>query len=124
RVRWADHHLRRVLHHHQIGGSGAPTNGARQQGESMKADRVILAAESLAPGNGGVSRVARLMARVLGEEASAGRCAPRGLVLTDRTPPRPFPFPTTVARGSRLRFVYQVQKAALSHSHFLYDFLG
>lgn len=30
----------------------------------------------------------------------------------------------SVARGVRPKFVWQVQKAALTHSHFIYDFLG
>ena len=130
--------------------------------------KVFLGCESLAAGNGGICRVARLMARVIGEEVQAGRISASALALSDSHPPHqlrgdrdgplslslsppegervpkagegtvhdpdawhgaveapPGPrLPMTVARGVRAKFVWEVQKAALTHSHFLYDFLG
>jgi len=67
---------------------------------------------------------ARLTAKVLDEEVAAGRLDVRCLALNDRKPPDEFALQARVANGSRARFVYEVNKAALSHSHFLYDALG
>ena len=49
---------------------------------------IFLACESLSAGNGGICRVARLMARVIGEEVQAGRISARALALNDSQPSR------------------------------------
>jgi phosphatidylinositol alpha-1,6-mannosyltransferase len=85
---------------------------------------VLLAAESLTPHGGGVAQVARLIARVMEEEAAAGGLRGRAVVLNDRHNPEACRLPVAVVRGSRWRFVCQVQRAAVRHTHFIYDFLG
>jgi phosphatidyl-myo-inositol dimannoside synthase len=90
----------------------------------MKKAKVFLACESLAAGNGGICRVARLMARVIGEEVQSGRMTAGALSLSDSQPDVEQMLPITVARGIRANFVWDVQKAALTYSHFIYDFVG
>src|ERR1022692_3541223 len=85
---------------------------------------VLLAAEALRGGNGGIARVARLLARVLGEEVLAGRLDARCLVLSDPQSCDGLPFAVSTAQGSRLRFLLETHKAAFRSSHFLYDVLG
>jgi len=85
---------------------------------------VFFGAESLSVGKGGIAQLARLTAKVLDEEVAAGRLDVRCLALNDRKPPDEFALQARVASGSRARFVYEVNKAAFSHSHFLYDALG
>lgn len=91
---------------------------------SQTVTRVLLAVESLAAGNGGICRVARLVARVLAEEMRAGRLRADALVLSDQQNTPQLGLPVSLTRGSRASFVWQAQTAALSHSHFLYDFMG
>jgi phosphatidylinositol alpha-1,6-mannosyltransferase len=84
---------------------------------------VFLGAATLRAGNGGIARVARLMDRVLAEEAAAGRLkAQTASYLDDNLPD--LRLPVFTARGSKWRFMWQVHKAALSCDHFLYDNLG
>ena len=85
---------------------------------------LLLAAESLAAGNGGICRVARLMGKVIAEEVSEGRMAAGGLVLNDPEPCSGMGLQVQTARGSRLRFAWEAHRAVLSHSHFVYDFVG
>ena len=85
---------------------------------------VFVGAQSLEGGNGGIARLARLTARVVGEEAAAGRLTARGLVYGDPDAAPEFGFPVRTARRSRARFVLEAHRAALSCSHFVYDFLG
>lgn len=86
---------------------------------------VLLAAESLAPGNGGICRVARLMARVLAKEHAQGRIRVEALALSDaKQSVGLWPFPVTTCNRSRLRFVWEVQKARWRQSHVIYDFAG
>lgn len=91
---------------------------------ARKLPRLFLGTESLAPGNGGICRLARLMSKVVAEEVQAGRLEARAVVLSDRDAKNGIPLPMTVCAGSRLRFVGKVWQAALNHSHFLYDFVG
>lgn len=85
---------------------------------------VFLAAESLRTGNSGIARLARLMARILEEEHSEDRLRVRAATLSDSVPASGISLPIHSMSGSRTRFVWSVQKAALSCSHFFYDFLG
>jgi phosphatidylinositol alpha-1,6-mannosyltransferase len=87
------------------------------------AANVFLASATLRAGNGGIARVARLMDRVLAEEAAAGRLKAQAASYLDDSLPD-IRLPVSTARGSKLRFVWQVHKAALSCDHFLYDFEG
>lgn len=84
--------------------------------------KVFFAAESLLAGNGGICRVARLMARVLNDELVAPHVTV--LSLSDTTPAGDVGVSADTAKGSRGRFIYKVHRAALTHSHFVYDFLG
>jgi phosphatidylinositol alpha-1,6-mannosyltransferase len=85
---------------------------------------LFLGAESLAGGNGGIARLARLTARVVGDEVAAGRLRARGLALGEPGGPAEFGFPVGTARRSRPRFLLEAHRAALACSHFQYDFLG
>ena len=80
--------------------------------------------ESLAVGNGGICRVARLMARVVQEEVRASRLNARAVVLSDEQVPFGLDLRVTLTGASRMRFLWEVQRAALNHSHFIYDFVG
>ncbi|MCZ6691441.1 MAG: glycosyltransferase family 4 protein [Planctomycetota bacterium] len=90
----------------------------------MSSPRVFLACESTLAGGGGISRVARLVGRVLGEEQSRGALEASALALSDDVPGSDLGLPVEAARRSRMSFVYRVHKAALTHSHFIYDFVG
>lgn len=86
---------------------------------------ILLATDSLAPGNGGICRVARLMARVLAKEHTHGLIRVEAVSLTDdRQSAGLWPFPVTACNRSRLRFVCSVQSARWRHSHVIYDFAG
>ena len=84
----------------------------------------MLAAESLERRGSGIARVARLMARVLADEAREGRLEVQALALNDHEPARDLELPVRTAGGSRLRFVVAVHAAALRCDALLYDFAG
>ena len=84
-------------------------------------DKIVLAAESLAPGHGGICRVARLMAKVL--VGARDRCAVWGISLSDSRP-ADLGLPIRTCSGSRWRFAEEVWKAGFCHRYFLYDFVG
>lgn len=86
--------------------------------------RILLAAERFAATNSGIARVARLMARVLSEEARAGRLDVEGLSLSDAEPPPGLELPVTACGGSRLKFVSHTWRAGFRCSHLVFDFLG
>ena len=86
--------------------------------------RIFLGAESFFAGRGGIARLARLTAKVLGEEAVAGRLDVSCLALSDEVPSNEFGVNARTAKGSRVRFVYEANRAALRCTHFVYDFLG
>jgi phosphatidylinositol alpha-1,6-mannosyltransferase len=90
----------------------------------MLRPRVMLGADSLRKGASGIGRVARLMARVLGEEVSAGRLEAEAIALSDDGAADDLGIPVRTLRGSRPRFVYEMHRAALRYSHFIYDFTG
>ncbi len=85
---------------------------------------LFLGLESLAAGNGGVSRVARLVARVVGEEAAAGRLRADGAVLRDAAVADDFGVPVRAAGRSRLRYIADLNRALFAHDHFVYDHIG
>jgi phosphatidyl-myo-inositol dimannoside synthase len=84
--------------------------------------RVCLAAKTLVRGEGGISRVARLMAKVLIDEIAQGSLQADAVVLTDRDgqglDPR---LPICGKGGSRRRFITDIMRRQLTHSHFLVD---
>jgi phosphatidylinositol alpha-1,6-mannosyltransferase len=84
----------------------------------------MLGADSLARGASGIGRVARLTARVLGDEMRAGRLEAEAVVLSDAAAADDLGIPVRTVRGSRLKFAYELQRAALHCSHFIYDFCG
>lgn len=86
--------------------------------------KLFMGFDSLVPGNGGICRVARLMTKVIAQEAAEGNLSARTMVLNDSVLTTDLGVAVESARGSRARFVYAVTKAALTHSHFLYDFVG
>src|SRR5687768_13625750 len=93
-------------------------------GNAMAGVNVSLGAESLSAGNGGICRVARLMARVLSEELAAGRIQADAIVLSDSESAGEVSLPNRAMSGGRARFFAANAVAALSHTHFIYDFVG
>ena len=85
--------------------------------------KVLCGFESMS-GKGGISRVARLISRVIGEEIVEGRLSASAVVLSDSSPPPGSPMPVTAVSGSRLPFVIRVNLAIVRYTHFIYDFLG
>lgn len=81
---------------------------------------VFLATESVRAGNGGIARVARLIAKVLGERAYPVA----GVAFSDPHPPKDLPVPFRTAHGSRMRFVTTVNLAIPTYTHFVFDCLG
>ncbi len=82
--------------------------------------RVFLGAATLAAGNGGIARVARMSARAL---IGAGHAITMVSYLDD-APVAIGAATATPAHGSKLRFAAACHWAALHHSHFLYDSAG
>ncbi len=75
----------------------------------------------IAPGSGGIARVARLMARLLAEEAAAGRLSVRGVTLGDAEAPADIPFPVVLGRGAKFRFALAALKASRHFSSYIHD---
>jgi phosphatidylinositol alpha-1,6-mannosyltransferase len=86
--------------------------------------QLFLAAESVLPGNGGISRLARLMGKVLAEERLAGRLDCRGVALSDTAPVPDLAVPLRACSGRRWQYAAEVWKASLAATHFAYDCLG
>jgi phosphatidylinositol alpha-1,6-mannosyltransferase len=82
---------------------------------------VLLAAASLQAGKGGISRVARLMARVLAEMAATGRLHVHAVTLADAEPPADLALPVKAAGGSRSRFLAAALRRGMECSHVIYD---
>ena len=87
----------------------------------MPPNCIVLGAYSLAAGNGGISRVARLTARVLADEARVGHAQCTAVVFNDLGPTEDAELPARTARGSRARFVGRLLCASVRHTHFAYD---
>lgn len=82
--------------------------------------RVHVGAAFFTAGRGGIARVARNSARALIEDGTNVSL----LGLLDENPVSICGYSTQLARSSRLRFVFECHRAALTHDTFLYDFLG
>ncbi len=85
-------------------------------------DRILLAAEGLEAKDSGIGRVARLMARVLSDEYPSDSWS--SVTLNDKNLVRFRNEKSFSARGSRLKFVMQVQTQALRSRVVLYDSLS
>ena len=90
----------------------------------MTRPRVVLVAATLEPGNGGIGRLARLTARVLAQKAAEGLIEARAVTLADAEPQNDLGIPVWTAARSRMRFVAEVQRAAITDTHLIYDSLG
>jgi phosphatidylinositol alpha-1,6-mannosyltransferase len=90
----------------------------------MAGVNVLLGAESLSAGNGGICRVARLIARVLSEELVAGRINARSLILSDAELTTDIGLPGRAMSGHRGAFLVANTLATPRHTHFIYDFVG
>jgi phosphatidylinositol alpha-1,6-mannosyltransferase len=88
---------------------------------SRRTPSVLLAAASLQPGKGGISRVARLIARVLAEKAASGRLHVHAVTLADAEPPADLRLQVKAAGGSRHRFLAAALRRGLACSHAVYD---
>jgi phosphatidylinositol alpha-1,6-mannosyltransferase len=76
------------------------------------------------PGNGGICVVARLMARVMADQAAAGRLDARALMFGDSVATGDLGISVRTARSSRLRYVIANFAAARAATHFIYDWVG
>ena len=93
-----------------------------QSMEGAARPRLVLVVESTSRGNGGIARVARLLAWVAEAEQREGRLRAELVVLSAADPDQGWRFPIHLAHGSRARFVAQVHRSALWSTHVLYDF--
>lgn len=100
------------------------SNRQNRQERRPAVPRVILAVDSLEPGNGGICRVARLMARVLEAREKREEIRARAIILKDATPPPDLTLRCVACNGSRLKFVSRVQAASFWADRFCYDFVG
>lgn len=91
---------------------------------TMDGANVCLGVRNLRAGAGGISRVARLMARAVGDLSPARPKGARILALDHSPLDRFAGLPVTSSRGSALRFVTGIQRAQGEHTHFLYDELS
>lgn len=86
---------------------------------------IFIGAESFALKASGIGRVARLVAKVLGEELeSRPDWVAHGCALNDTADNSEFGFPVAAANRSRLRFLRQSLASRVSHSAYIYDHLG
>lgn len=85
--------------------------------------KVQLSASGLERGASGIGRVARLMARVLSEEAAAGKLDVTALSLA-KGPEHAFGVRVQQAHNSQLGFLVRNGVAALRAGCFVYDFAG
>ena len=90
----------------------------------MYEQEILLAVHSLLPGNGGISRVARLTAKVLEQEMADGRLSAHAEVFSDPELVADIHLRMRTARGSRIRFLLAVRSAGLSHNKMMFDHLG
>lgn len=80
---------------------------------------------SLVAGNGGISRVSRLTARVVADEVAAGRLpSASACLLQDDTNHAPSALTTHLCRNSKVAFAVRSCLGKLTHSHAAYDFVG
>jgi phosphatidylinositol alpha-1,6-mannosyltransferase len=91
---------------------------------AMVRPRVVLCADSLQSDASGIGRVARLVARVLGKLMHSRVIDVEALVLRDQNAATDIGIPVRCAAGSRARLAYELHRAALHSSHFIYDVTG
>jgi len=85
---------------------------------------LFLSTESLRPGKGGISRVARLMAKVIVEEQGQMVNGLKALSLSDTYPVTEFVENSKTVKGSYLKYILFNNLARVKYNYFLYDFLG
>ncbi|SEF14548.1 phosphatidylinositol alpha-1,6-mannosyltransferase [Rhizobiales bacterium GAS191] len=86
----------------------------------QKKARLAIAAENLSAGHGGISRLARLMAKSI----VRNQYPVKAVSLSDRVPPADFGFPIKACATSRLSFLINCSLAAFQSDRFLFDFAG
>lgn len=79
---------------------------------------------SLLKGNGGIAMVARLILKAMGDVSTFDSSRFRVVSYSDESRPEDIELPVKSLSKSKLKFLYQVQKAAIKSSHFIYDFAG
>jgi phosphatidylinositol alpha-1,6-mannosyltransferase len=84
--------------------------------------RVVVVAESLRPGNGGVARLGRLTARALLAELRERGGNVRAVTLSDRGPAVDLGLSGSGASGSRARFALRVVASSPRATHLVFDF--
>lgn len=90
---------------------------------TARTPKIQLSATRLDLGASGIGRVARLMARVLGEALSAGQLDVRALALSP-APERVFGIGVRSAADSQLKFLARNMLACMRADCVLYDFAG
>jgi phosphatidylinositol alpha-1,6-mannosyltransferase len=86
----------------------------------QKKMRLAIAAENLSGGHGGISRLARLMAKSI----VRNQYPLKAISLTDNAPPADFGFPIKACATNRLSFVLNCSLVAFQSDRFLFDFAG
>ena len=87
--------------------------------------RLFLGLDSLTPGNGGICRVARLMARVASDEVKAGRLeSASACLLSDPVGPPDIEIPVKLCGKSRINFITACTQAKWTNTHAAFDFVG
>lgn len=81
----------------------------------------LLAVDSLMPGRGGISRVARLMARVLDELRAEGKLRAVAVTLSDSHSPGDLHLPVYPCCRSKVRFLLAALRRGAACSHLLFD---
>lgn len=89
-------------------------------GRHQMLERVCLGARTLRAGDGGISRVARLMARVLADEVTDGALGKGTALVLDEGANGFEPLSMRGSKSSKLDFAGKISFAQLTHSHFLY----
>ena len=89
----------------------------------MSVTTIVFACESLALGNGGISRVDRLIAQVLSEEVTAGRAEVSIIVFLDCAPPPDAPENVRISSygASKIKFAARLALEACRAHVFIYD---
>jgi phosphatidylinositol alpha-1,6-mannosyltransferase len=85
--------------------------------------RLVFACESLYPGNGGISRVDRLITRVLTEQVQLGELQAVMVVFVDDKAPTDAPLNLTIicCNGSRIKFAATILRLYLNSDIIFYD---
>ncbi len=83
--------------------------------------KILIAADSFKAGNGGIARVARLMAKVIETLVGNGVIKARLLAFSDSARPEGINLPFGSARGSKVEFILKLMKMAKKYDWIFYD---